>query len=155
MTNFHKIASLTDDIWAEADEALRSAIRNQWEENHSLTPSLPSSLTGSAPDWLEIIYSLNPDNPNQDACPLPPFKWNENRRARLRAELDAFCTKLYGLTEEELCYILDAQEIFVPDFPGETFRVLKEKEIREFGEYKTKRLVFEAWERIKGSFLGG
>ena len=31
-------------------------------------------------------------------------------------------------------------------FPGETFRVLKEKELRQFGEYRTRRLVLEAWE---------
>ena len=30
-------------------------------------------------------------------------------------------------------------------FTGETFRVLKEKEIRKYGEYRTKRLVLEAW----------
>ena len=28
-------------------------------------------------------------------------------------------------------------------FPGETFRVLKEKEIRQYGEYRTRRLVIE------------
>ncbi len=33
-------------------------------------------------------------------------------------------------------------------FPGETFRVLKEKELRQFGEYRTRRLVLEAWERL-------
>jgi len=31
-------------------------------------------------------------------------------------------------------------------FPGETFRVLKEKELRQHGEYRTGRLVLEAWE---------
>jgi hypothetical protein len=36
-------------------------------------------------------------------------------------------------------------------FPGETFRVLKEKELRQFGEYRTRRLVVEAWERLKSS----
>lgn len=36
----------------------------------------------------------------------------------------------------------------VSDFPGETFRVLKEKEIRQYGEYRTRRLVLQAWERI-------
>ena len=30
--------------------------------------------------------------------------------------------------------------------PGETFRVLKEKELAKFGEYRTRRLVLEAWE---------
>jgi hypothetical protein len=32
---------------------------------------------------------------------------------------------------------------FGPDFPGETFRVLKEKEEKQFGEYRTRRLVLE------------
>ena len=34
--------------------------------------------------------------------------------------------------------------------PGETFRVLKEKEIKQFGEYRTRRLVLEAWNRLVG-----
>ncbi len=38
------------------------------------------------------------------------------------------------------------------DFPGETFLVLKE--IRQFGEYRTRRLILEAWERLeKGGIL--
>ena len=36
------------------------------------------------------------------------------------------------------------------DFPGETFRVLKEKETAKFGEYRTRRLVLEAWDRLEG-----
>jgi hypothetical protein len=36
------------------------------------------------------------------------------------------------------------------DFPGETFRVLKENEIRRYGEYRTRRLVLEAWNRLTG-----
>jgi hypothetical protein len=36
------------------------------------------------------------------------------------------------------------------DFPGETFRVMKDKEERELGEYRTRRLVLEAWDRISG-----
>jgi len=34
---------------------------------------------------------------------------------------------------------------------GETFRVLKEKEQRQYGEYRTRRLVLEAW----GALLPG
>jgi hypothetical protein len=33
-------------------------------------------------------------------------------------------------------------------FPGETFRVLKEKKEREYGEYRTRRLVLGAWDRL-------
>lgn len=65
-----------------------------------------------------------------------------------KVQLDAIYAKLYGLTTEELRYILDPQDVYGPDFPGETFRVLKEKEIRLYGEYRTKRLVMEAWERL-------
>ena len=35
------------------------------------------------------------------------------------------------------------------DFPSETFRVLKKNEIKEFGEYRTRRLVLEAWDRFE------
>ena len=34
------------------------------------------------------------------------------------------------------------------DFPGETSRVLKEKEEKQYGEYRTRRLVLEAWDRL-------
>ena len=32
--------------------------------------------------------------------------------------------------------------------PGETFRVLKEKEEKQYGEYRTRRLVLDAWDRL-------
>jgi hypothetical protein len=59
------------------------------------------------------------------------FKWGEDRRAVLRAELDAYYAKLYGLTRDELRYIVDPKDVYGPDFPGETFRVLKEEEERQ------------------------
>jgi hypothetical protein len=34
------------------------------------------------------------------------------------------------------------------DYPSESFRVLKDKEIRHFGEYRTQRLVLEAWDKL-------
>jgi hypothetical protein len=37
-------------------------------------------------------------------------------------------------------YIPDHRNVYGPDFPGETFLVLKEKEEREYGEYRTRRL---------------
>jgi hypothetical protein len=35
------------------------------------------------------------------------------------------------------------------DFIGETFRVLKEKEEKQYGEYRTRRLVLEAWDGLQ------
>ena len=75
-----------------------------------------------------------------------PYRWDEARRALLRAELDAWYARAYGLTRDELRYILDPADVHGPDFPGETFRVLKEKETAKYGEYRTRRLVLEAWD---------
>jgi hypothetical protein len=78
----------------------------------------------------------------------PPFKWDPARRTLLRAELDAYYAYLYGLTRRELEYILDPKAVMGEDYPSESFRVLKENEIREFGEYRTQRLVLEAWDHF-------
>ncbi len=78
----------------------------------------------------------------------PPFAWDEDRRAQLRAELDAWYARAYGLTRDELRYILDPTDVKGPDYPSETFRVLKKNEITRYGEYRTARLVLAAWDRL-------
>lgn len=80
--------------------------------------------------------------------PLAPFPWNPDRRRQLRAELDAYYARLYGLTRDELRYILDPADVEGEDYPSETFRVLKKKECDTFGEYLTRRLVLEAWDAL-------
>ena len=99
---------------------------------------------------LELVYTAYDMKPfAQDmGYDGEPFIWDENRRAKLRAELDAKYAKLYGLTRDELRYILDPADIYGADFPSETFRVLKNKEINKYGEYRTERLVLEAWEQL-------
>ncbi len=52
----------------------------------------------------------------------------------------------YGLTRDELRYILDPADVMGPDYPSETFRVLKDNEMMRYGEYRTRRLVLEAWD---------
>jgi hypothetical protein len=78
-----------------------------------------------------------------------PFVWNPERRAILRAELDAKYAKLYGLTRDELRYILDPSDVYGAEFPSETFRVLKSKEMKDYGEYRTQRLVLAAWDLLE------
>lgn len=75
-----------------------------------------------------------------------PYAWLPERRAHLRAELDAYYARLYGLDRDELRYILDPADVMGSDYPSETFRVLKNNEMRHFGEYRTRRLVLEAWD---------
>lgn len=79
----------------------------------------------------------------------PPFIFNPGRRAIVRAELDAWYARLYGLTRDELRYILDPADVMGEDYPSETFRVLKNKELKEFGEFRTRRLVLEAWDKLE------
>ncbi|HOT27582.1 MAG TPA: N-6 DNA methylase [Candidatus Ozemobacteraceae bacterium] len=76
------------------------------------------------------------------------YEYIPERRAVLRAELDAYYAYLYGLTRDELRYVLDPADVHGEEFPGETFRVLKNNEMRQFGEYRTRRLVLEAWDRL-------
>jgi hypothetical protein len=77
-----------------------------------------------------------------------PFRWDPVRRAVIRAELDAYFAHLYRLSRDELCYILNPADVMGQDYPSETFRVLQHKEMREFGEYRTQRLVLDAWDRL-------
>lgn len=82
-----------------------------------------------------------------------PFRWDPERRALLRAELDAYYAYLYGLSKKELRYILDPKDVMGEDYPSETFRVLKEREIKEHGlddkgMWRTQRLVLEAYDRF-------
>ncbi len=99
---------------------------------------------------LELVYTAWDMKPFAEDMGYDgePFIWDENRRAILRAELDAKYAKLYGLTRDELRYILDPANIYGAEFPSETFRVLKNKEINKYGEYRTQRLVLEAWDML-------
>ena len=121
-------------------------------------PALPpSAFTQAAIDYiqprvLELTYTAHDLKPWAEDLGYDgqPFSFDPERRALLRAELDAFYAHLYGLTRDELRYILDPADVMGPDYPSETFRVLKNNEMRQFGEYRTQRLVLEAWDRLFG-----
>jgi hypothetical protein len=81
-----------------------------------------------------------------------PFSFNLKKRAMLQSELDAYYARLYGLSREEIQFILEP-ELIKPGYPSETFAVLKRNEEREFGEYRTQRLVLEAWDKLEAGTL--
>ena len=114
------IKAFADDLWREADESLRAIFKQQWNEN--VAEADGGHMGVEPPSWAEIA---------PDGFPYPPFKWDEVRRARLRAELDAIYAHLYRLTREELDYIL------------ETFPIVKRKDIEKFGSYRTKELILK------------
>jgi hypothetical protein len=102
------------------------------------------------PRVLELVYTA------YDMTPLArdlddkgePFCWDENRRAQLRAELDAFFFRLYGIDDRDnVDYILET-------FQSETGG-LKHNEIRDHGEYRTKRLVLAEYDRMAAADAAG
>lgn len=122
----------------------------------------PDSYSSKALDFivprvLELTYTAHDlcqwadDLSTYDCRPAgergQPFPWNPERRTQLRAELDAYFARLYGLTREELQYVLDPTDIVGKEYPTETFRVLKEREAEPSGGYRTQRLVLEAWDK--------
>jgi len=74
-----------------------------------------------------------------------PFRWDEDRRAQLRAELDGFFFHLYGISQEDADYILGS-------FQSATGG-LKNNEIAKFGEYRTRRLVLAEYDRMAAAGL--
>ena len=102
---------------------------------------------------LELLYTSHSMRPLAAAVGYEgsPFPWDSERRQVLKAELDAFYAKAYGLTRDQLRYVLDPADVMGQDYPSETFRGLKHNEIKKFGEYRTRRLVLEAWDRMATS----
>lgn len=73
----------------------------------------------------------------------PPFHWKPERRAELRADLEAAFLHVYGLTRAEAEHVLDS------------FFVVRKYEERDLGEYRTRRLVLEAYDRMAAAIARG
>jgi hypothetical protein len=69
-------------------------------------------------------------------CQGSPFRWDDDRRRILRAEVDACLFHFYGLARTEVEYVLD------------TFPIVARREIDVLGEFRTKRLVLERYDAI-------
>lgn len=112
-----------------------------------------TDLSFIVPRVLELTYTSHALKPfAQDlGYDGEPFPFDPKRRHQLKCELDAYYAYLYGLTRDELRYILDPADVMGEDYPSETFRILKNKEIKEFGEYRTQRLVLDTWDKLKVS----
>jgi hypothetical protein len=66
----------------------------------------------------------------------PPFRWDPARRFQLRCELDAAFFHLYGLSHDDADYVMD------------TFPIVHKNDEKAHGEYRTKRVVLEIYDRI-------
>lgn len=105
--------------------------------------TLESHVSFTTPRVLELVYTAT------DMAPLArdlddtgaPFRWDEDRRAQLRAELDAYFLHLYGISRADAEYVL---ETFQSDSGGG----LKNNEIAKYGHYRTKELVLTEFDRM-------
>ena len=72
-----------------------------------------------------------------------------DQRAVVAAEIDALVARdVFRMKKEEMRYILDPDNILGKDCGVETFKALRNAEMRAFGEFRTQRLIEEAWERV-------
>lgn len=122
--------------------------------NNQIATLPPSAYTEEdfafiVPRVLELTYTSYSLKPWAAALGFDgePFTFDEDRRGVLKAELDVLFAKKYGLTEEEFRYILDPKDVKGTNFPSESFRTLRDDECSRFGEYRTRRLALEAFQR--------
>lgn len=66
----------------------------------------------------------------------PPFRWVPERRDLIRAELDAAYFHLYDIDRDNVDYIM------------ETFKVVRQNDVKRHGEYRTKRLILERYDAL-------
>jgi len=67
----------------------------------------------------------------------PPFRWDEGRRFLLRCELDAAFFHLYSIERDDVDYIM------------ETFPIVKRKDVKAHGNYRTKLQILEIYDQMQ------
>jgi hypothetical protein len=111
---------------------------------------LDGLLGGDALRWitsrsLELSYtssdmvSFAKDHGDDGA----PFRWNNERRELLRAELDAALFHVYGLGRADVDYVMD------------TFPTVRKREEALLGAYRTKDLILDVYDRMDEARVAG
>jgi hypothetical protein len=101
--------------------------------------------TWTQPRVLELTYT---------ACDLgafardlgwqgAPFRWDPERRFLVRCELDAAFFHLYGIARDDVHYVM------------ETFPIVRRSDEAAHGEYRTKRVILEIYDRMLQAIESG
>ncbi|MBE9009714.1 N-6 DNA methylase [Pseudanabaenaceae cyanobacterium LEGE 13415] len=103
----------------------------QWSESQTLETWLSSRV-------LELTYIAWDLQSFAQDCGYDgaPFRWDENRRFLLRCELDAAYFHLYGIDRDDVDYIM------------ETFPIVKRKDEKAYGHYRTKDQILEIYDAM-------
>jgi hypothetical protein len=72
-----------------------------------------------------------------------PFRWDEERRFHLRCELDAAFFHLYGLSLDDVEYVMD------------TFPIVRKNDEKAHGEYRTRRVILEFYDAMAKAMRTG
>lgn len=101
-------------------------------------------------NWLtdhasELVYTSNSAAPFAQILgdSKAPFRFDPDRRAIIRAEVDAFFFHLFGANEDTLHFVLDS------------FEVAKSNEESKFGEYRSKRLILQSFLTMNDAMESG
>jgi hypothetical protein len=118
----------------------------------------PSAFEAGAPwdpaallcDWLlprvlELSYTAWDLRPfaRDVGSDSPPFRWDLHRRFLLRCELDAAFFHLFGIPRDDVDYIM------------ETFPVVRDRDEKRHGDYRTKLQVLSIWDAMQAAIDTG
>jgi len=122
----------------------------------ALVGSLPGVSADSCGNWIRLrvlelactswsiaAYASDVVPLPAGADPGPPFRWAPQRREQLRAELDAAMFHLYGLARDEVEHVMDS------------FFVVRKYEMRDHGEFRTKRLILQIYDAMSDAAARG
>lgn len=108
-----------------------------------LQQTCPFKQALSWTSWLaaKVIHLVSTSEDMRDALAAGQadagiVQWDPMDRREVRAELDAACFHLYGVERDDVDYIL------------ETFPIVKRKDVAEFGEFCTKRMILEVYDAM-------
>jgi len=106
--------------------------------------------TVSLDEWiscraLELTYTSWDLKPFAKDCGYsgPPFRWDDERRFLLRCELDATYFHSYGIEYNDVDYIMD------------TFHVIRQRNEKQYSEYRTKRVILEIYDEMQRAIESG
>jgi hypothetical protein len=105
------------------------------EQQRKFIESRVLELTYTAWDMEPFARDLGDDG--------PPFRWDEERRFLMRAELDALYFHLYGIDRDDVDYIM------------ETFPIVKRKDEAAYGTYRTKDQILEIYDQMTAASSAG
>src|ERR1041384_689159 len=94
---------------------------------------------------LELVHTSDDTKPFASDCGYLglPFRWEPGRRFLLRCELDAAYFHLYGISRDDVDYMMD------------TFHIVKRDDHRAYREYRTKRTILEIYDEMQRAIETG